>query len=128
MKTIPALLSAIVAAMFVILPKASAAPGADSSAQFQFLPPEYPVKLDFHPGTYRCELERQVHVTQVSADGRSAVVRWNRRDYTLKVVEARTGALRYEDASSGLVWLVIVGKSMLLDTRAGKQLANECRI
>ena len=45
-----------------------------------------------------------------------------------KMQRGRIGALRYEDDASGLVWIVIVGKSMLLDTRQGKQLANDCTI
>ncbi len=45
----------------------------------------------------------------------------------MKAVHARSGALRYEDDKSGIVWLIIAGKSMLLDTKHGRQLANECR-
>jgi hypothetical protein len=45
----------------------------------------------------------------------------------MKAVNTQSGALRYEDGASGLVWIVITDKSMLLDTRQGKQLANECR-
>lgn len=87
-----------------------------------------PHNFAFTPGIYRCELNRSVHVRQVSSDMRSAVVHWDKKDYTLQAVNARTGALRYEDPASGLVWLVIVGKSMLLDTKHGKQLANECKV
>lgn len=87
-----------------------------------------PHNFAFTPGVYRCELNRSVHVRQVSPDMRSAVLHWDKKDYTLRAVNARTGALRYEDPASGLVWLVIVGKSMLLDTKHGKQLANECKV
>ncbi len=45
----------------------------------------------------------------------------------MHAVGARSGALRYEDSQSGLVWLVIATKSMLLDTKHGRQLANECK-
>ena len=38
------------------------------------------------------------------------------------------GALRFEDKASGLTWITITGKSMLLDTRQGRQLANDCRV
>lgn len=79
------------------------------------------------PGVYRCDLNRSVHIRQVSPDMQSAVLNWDKKDYTLRAVNARSGALRYEDAASGLVWLVIVGKAMLLDTKHGKQLANECK-
>lgn len=78
-------------------------------------------------GTYRCDLNRSVDVAQVSPDMQSAVLRFDRKEYKMHAVAARSGALRYEDASSGLVWLVIVGKSMLLDTRHGRQLANDCK-
>lgn len=78
-------------------------------------------------GTYRCDLNRSVDISQVSADMQSAVVRFDRKEYKMHAVTARSGALRYEDASSGLVWLVIVGKSMLLDTKHGRQLANDCK-
>lgn len=78
-------------------------------------------------GIYRCELNRQVHVRHVSHDRRSAVLTWNRRDYLLQAVSTQTGAMRFEDKVSGLAWISIVGKSVLLDTRTGQQLANDCR-
>ncbi|MFO1195739.1 MAG: hypothetical protein U1E86_02045 [Burkholderiaceae bacterium] len=80
------------------------------------------------PGLYRCELNRRVTLRRVAADGRSVVLNWLGKDHTLDAVQARTGALRFENPSSGLMWLVIVGKSMLLDTRRGQQLANECKL
>lgn len=79
------------------------------------------------PGVYRCELNRQVHVRHVSYDRRSAVLTWERRDYQLQAVSTQTGAMRFEDKLSGLAWISIVGKSILLDTRTGQQLANDCR-
>lgn len=98
-----------------------AAVGEAAAAQFN------PHGFQFPAGVYRCELNRSVHVRQVAPDLQSAVLHWNKKDYTLRAVNARTGALRYEDPVSGLVWLVIVGKSMLLDTKQGRQLANECK-
>lgn len=79
------------------------------------------------PGTYRCELKRNVVVRKVSADQSLAVLKWRKRSYTMRAVSARSGALRYEH-ESGLTWITVVGKSMLLDTKRGKQLANECRV
>jgi len=79
-------------------------------------------------GTYNCELNRQVVVSEIAPDGKSMVINWLGKDHSLAAVDARSGALRYEDTAAGLTWLVIVGKSMLLDTRKGQQLANECRL
>lgn len=86
-----------------------------------------PYRIAYEPGTYRCELGRRVEVRSVSADLRSTVLRWGDGDYTLRSVDARSGALRYEDAGSGLAWIVLKDRSMLLDTRAGQRLANACR-
>lgn len=76
---------------------------------------------------YRCELQRQVIVRQVSPDASTIVIGWLGRNYTLAAKPSSTGALRFEDSKAGLTWLVISGKSMLLDSRTGRQLANECR-
>jgi len=112
--------AAISASVVMLAPAAHAADGE---------PPAFnSAGLSFKAGNYRCELNRSVNVRHVDPDMKSAVVHWDRRDYTLRAVNTQSGALRYEDAASGLVWLVIVGKSMLLDTRQGQQLANECKL
>lgn len=83
--------------------------------------------LRMGPGLYRCESNRYVAVRRVTDDGKTAVLFWNQREHTLRAVETQSGALRFEDAVSGLTWITIVGKSMLLDTVRGQQLANDCR-
>jgi hypothetical protein len=118
----------------VLAVAAASATAASPQAGPQVGQPALTVQPGFNPhnfpmraGLYRCELNRIVDVRQVTADLSSAVVRWNKREYTMRAVNADSGALRYEDERSGLVWIVIAGKSMLLDARRGKQLANECR-
>lgn len=86
-----------------------------------------PHGLKLPTGVYRCELNRSVNVRQVSPDMQTAVVQFGKKEYRMRAVDARSGALRYEDPASGLVWLVIATKSMLLDTKQGRQLANECK-
>ena len=84
--------------------------------------------LSMEPGLYRCELNRRVVLRRIAPDGQSMVINWLGKDATLHAVRARTGALRFENVQVGLVWIVIVGKSMLLDSRAGRTLANECKL
>lgn len=114
--------AAALCASVLALPAAFASTDAPSAA-----PTFNPAGLPFKAGTYRCELNRSVDVRHVAPDLQSAVLQWDKREYTMRAVNTHSGALRYEDNASGLVWLVIVGKSMLLDTRQGRQLANECR-
>jgi hypothetical protein len=119
------------------LPGAQAAAGGAeiSASAASTLPGMTAAITDFNPhgfpfpvGIYRCDLNRSVDVREVAHDMRTATVRWNKKDYVLRAVTARSGALRYEDPASGLVWIVVVGKSMLLDTKQGRQLANDCRV
>ena len=115
-------LSSLVLGLGLLAGQASAIAAESDTENFN------PHNFAFPAGLYNCDLNRKVDVREVSADMRSAVVHWGKKEYTLRAVKARTGALRYEDEASGLVWIVIVGKSMLLDTRQGKQLANDCRV
>ncbi len=85
-------------------------------------------RMVLQAGTYRCELNRNVEIRQISPDGQTMVINWLGKTHSLQAVNARSGALRFEDTAAGLVWLVIVGKSMLLDSRKGQQLANECQL
>jgi hypothetical protein len=112
----------------VLIAPGSPAPAATSQGAPGGPPFDAGGALTLEAGLYRCELDRRVIVRRVAADGRSLVLNWRGRDSVLHAVQARTGALRFENAENGHVWLVIVGKSMLLDARAGRTLANECRL
>jgi hypothetical protein len=91
-------------------------------------PPDAPiVVLRARSGVFTCELGRQVLVKEVASDSNSMIVNWQKRDVTLRGGHTASGALRYEDVRTGLAWIIIVGKAMLLDTRKGQQLANECK-
>lgn len=78
-------------------------------------------------GSFLCELGRIVDVKQVAADANSLTLNWSKRDHVLTGGHTASGALRYENAQAGLAWIIIPGKAMLLDTRRGQQLANECK-
>lgn len=84
--------------------------------------------IAFEAGEYKCELGRSVSIKGITPDRRSVNLNWGRKEYTMLAVSTASGALRYEDNASGLVWIVIPAKAMLLDTSKGKQLANECRL
>ncbi len=85
-------------------------------------------RLVLETGLYSCDLKRRVIVRRIAEDGQSLILNWLGKDHDFTAVQARTGALRFENAAEGLVWLVIIGKSMLLDGRKGQQLANECKL
>ncbi len=52
---------------------------------------------------------------------------WRGKPYRMKRVGTSTGAHRFEDPISGLIWISIPAKAMLLDSRLGAPVVNECK-
>jgi membrane-bound inhibitor of C-type lysozyme len=84
--------------------------------------------MSIDTGLYRCELGVRVTVKKIAPDKSSMVVNWKNKDYTLAAVSSQSGALRFEDKANGLVWMAIVGKSQLLNSKLGQRLANDCNL
>jgi len=77
-------------------------------------------------GKFNCELGNKVEVESDAKNG--AQLTWKGTKYAMTPVSTTTGAVRFENQASGLVWIQIPAKSMLLNARQGAQLANECRV
>ncbi|MFM9992254.1 MAG: hypothetical protein ACKVOY_12565, partial [Burkholderiaceae bacterium] len=45
----------------------------------------------------------------------------------LMPVASLTGAIRLEDAQQGAVWIQLANKSMLMSSKLGRRLADECQ-
>lgn len=76
---------------------------------------------------YNCELGNKVTIYTNLNDSSHMALRWKKRLHQMTRVGTSTGASRFENANSGLVWIGIPAKSMLLDSKLSRQLANECR-
>ena len=76
---------------------------------------------------YNCELGNKLTVYKKSDDPSYVNLQWRNKMHRMLRTATTTGAERYEDKSTGLVWVNIPAKSMLLDSKKGSQLANECR-
>jgi membrane-bound inhibitor of C-type lysozyme len=84
--------------------------------------------MSIDTGLYRCELGVRVTVKKIAPDKSSMILNWKNKDYTLASVSSQSGALRFEDKANGLVWMAIVGKSQLLNSKLGQRLANDCNL
>lgn len=73
-----------------------------------------------------CELGNSMTMYANEADNRHIAIRWQNRINRLTRVSTSTGANRFENKKAGLLWIDIPAKGMLLDTKKGRQLANEC--
>lgn len=78
-----------------------------------------------HVGEISCELGQKVVVKALKRDGFFLVSRGINR-FVMHPVESRTGAIRLEDPQRGALWLQLGNKSMLMNQKEGKRLADEC--
>lgn len=79
-----------------------------------------------HVGHLPCELGASVRMT---ADERSPGyfnLQGKGYKYRMRPVTSSTGAIRLEDEKAGAVWLQLANKSMLMDQKKGRRLADEC--
>jgi len=76
---------------------------------------------------YNCELGNKVTIYTNMTDSEHMALRWKKRLHQMTRVGTSTGASRFENTTFGLVWIGIPAKSMLLDSKANRQLANECK-
>lgn len=76
---------------------------------------------------YHCELGNKVTVYQNPDNDKEIALQWNKHMHHMTRVGTTTGANRFENLKKGLVWIGIPAKSILLDSKKGQQLANECK-
>lgn len=79
------------------------------------------------PTAFNCELGNKLTIYGRETDDEQIALHWNKRLHRMTRVSTTTGAHRFENPQSGLVWIGIPAKGMLLDSKKGKQLANECK-
>lgn len=77
---------------------------------------------------YQCAQGHKITVYRNATDNQNVAMRWNKRLLAMKRVETESGAERLENEKQGLVFIGIPEKAMLLDTKKGQQLANECKV
>jgi hypothetical protein len=78
-------------------------------------------------GKMTCELGQIIRITEDDKQAGNYFVQTSKALYLMAQVSTSTGAVRLEDAKQGAVWLQLPAKSMLMDTRRGQRLADECK-
>lgn len=77
-------------------------------------------------GTADCELKQSVHLRALDDRPGHFELTHKKARYTLVPEVTTTGAVRLEDRQSGMVWLQIPAKSMLLNAKAGRREVDGC--
>ncbi len=96
------------------------------AADAALTPGELAIAERVHTGPMPCELGATV---VLEADAKAPGyfnLRGKGFNYRVHPVETSTGAIRLEDQHAGAVWLQLANKSMLMDQKQGKRLADEC--
>jgi hypothetical protein len=79
-----------------------------------------------HVGHLPCELGASVQMTADTNTPGYFNLQGKGYKYRMKPVPTSTGAIRLEDEKAGAVWLQLANKSMLMDQKNGRRLADEC--
>jgi hypothetical protein len=87
---------------------------------------ELAIAQQIHLGLMPCEMGASVRVEADSAAPGYFHVQSKGFRYRMYPVRTSTGALRLEDKKAGAVWLQLANKSMLMDQKKGRRVADEC--
>jgi hypothetical protein len=96
------------------------------SAEAALTPAELAIAARVHQGKLPCELGAFVTLAADPAAPGYFNVHTKQQKYRMFPVETSTGAIRLEDHKAGAVWLQLANKSMLMNQKLGKRLADAC--
>jgi hypothetical protein len=88
--------------------------------------PELQIAERVHVGQLPCELGASIHLTADAHSPGYFNLQGKGFKYRMRPVSTSTGAIRLEDEKAGAVWLQLANKSMLMDQKNGRRLADEC--
>lgn len=77
-------------------------------------------------GEASCDMDQTVDLQPVAGKPGHFRLSYKKSSYTMIPEETTSGAVRLEDKKSGMVWLQIPAKSMLMDSRAGQRMVDGC--
>ena len=84
------------------------------------------VSAQVHTGDMVCEANT-VKVSPMSNAQGYFELRMGKHHYRMAPVASLTGAVRLEDAAHGAVWIQLANKSMLMNQKVGRRMADDCQ-
>ena len=80
-----------------------------------------------HTGRIVCEMGNVVHITPDTQKRGFFTLQMGKHRYHVSPVPTASGAIRLEDAQAGAMWLQLANKSMLMNSKLGQRMADECQ-
>lgn len=99
---------------------------AVEAAEAALTPAELAIAERVQVGRLPCELGNSVSLTADPKAPGYFNLQMQHLKYRMFPVATSTGAIRLEDHKAGAVWLQLANKSMLMNHKLGKRLADEC--
>jgi hypothetical protein len=107
--------------------KTAAAPGYKAGAPLPAATPEQIEAAELvYTGHYECEFDQAIDIKYHEAQLGYVDVQYGKNAYLMKPVLSSTGAVRLEDMRGETLMVQIGSKSMLLNTKTGRRLVDEC--
>ena len=79
-----------------------------------------------HTGDAACEFDQTVNLVRIDGQPGHFKLTFKKAAYTVVPEETTSGALRLEDKKAGIVWLQIPSKSMLMNSKVGQRMVDNC--
>lgn len=129
-KTAPAKTTPVKTAAKPAARKPAAAPvapaPAEAVAHLPLTPAQQAIATTVHIGKIPCELGQTVELVPMEGMQGFFKLHLGKLSYTVAPEVTTTGAVRLEDRANGIVWLQLINKSMLMNQRLGRRMADEC--
>lgn len=103
-----------------------ATPTAEPDPSIKLSEAQLAIAKTVQTGEIQCELGQKVTIRPMKREGFFFVSRGVNK-FIMHPEESRTGAIRLEDTARGALWLQLANKSMLMNQKEGKRLADECQ-
>jgi hypothetical protein len=101
---------------------------ASASAESSPMPDSQTAAMDdVHVGRMVCELGIAVSVTPDGSRPGTYWVQMRQHRFHMTPVTTSSGAVRLEDTHAGAMWLQLPHKSMLMNSKIGQRMADECQ-
>jgi hypothetical protein len=108
------------------MPSAAAPVAAAAAAPTSLSPEQVSIASIVQTGRINCELGQSVTITPDARTQGAFDLSFAGRSYDVVPVPSKTGAIRLENARSGIVYMQLANKSMLLNEREGRRMADDC--
>ena len=108
--------------------KAAAAAPAAAAAAAALSAGQLDAAQRVYTGQAQCEFGESIDINAVDGKPGHFHLRHKAATYNLVPEETTTGAVRLEDKRAGIVWLQIPSKSMLMNSKIGQRVADDCRM